>query len=66
MKSIGRFLPNRRSCLVFGLLAIPGISLIVWKIGGDLSSRRDNSNKFFIPSNIFAILQLSNSKTYFF
>ena len=54
MKSIGRFLLNRRSRLVFGLLAIPGISRIVWKIGIDLLCRRDISIKLSNPSKIFA------------
>ena len=61
-----RFLPYRRSRLVLGLLELPGISRTVWKIGGDLLSRRDISNKLSISCNIFAILQLSNSKIYFF
>ena len=65
MKSNGRFLLNRRSCLVLGLLAIPGISRIVCKIGGDLLNRRDISTKLPNPSNIFAVLQLSNSKISF-
>ena len=65
MKLIGRFLPNRRSCLVLGLLAIPGVSRIVWKIGGDLFSHRDISNKLFMSGIIFAILQLSNSRSNF-
>ena len=38
---------------------------IVWEFGGNLLSRRGISNKFSISSNIFAILQLSNSKIYF-
>ena len=38
---------------------------IVWEIGGNLLSRRGISNKFSISSNIFAILQLSNSKICF-
>ena len=41
------------------------VSRIVWEIGGDLLSRRGISNKFSFSSNIFAILQLSNSKIYF-
>ena len=65
MKSIGRFLPILRSCLVLGLLATPGITRIVWRIGGDLLSRRGTSNKLSISSNIFAILKLSKSKTFF-
>ena len=66
MKSIGRFLLNRRSCLVLGVLAVPGIFRIVWKIDGDLLSRREFSNKLSFSSHIFAILQLPNSKIYFF
>ena len=53
MNSIGRFLLSRRSRLVLGLLAIPGISDIAWKISGDLLSRRDISNKLSISSNFF-------------
>ena len=64
MKRIGRLLPNRRSCLVLGLLAIPSVSRIIWKIGGNLLSRREISNKLSILCNIFAILQLSNSKIF--
>ena len=66
MKSMGRFLLNCRSCLDLGLLAIPGISRFVCEIGGNQLSRRYISNKFSIPSNIFAVLQLSNSKITFF
>ena len=36
-------------------------SRIVWEIGGDLLSRRGICDKFSFSSNIFAILQLSNS-----
>ena len=43
---IGRFLPNLCSRLVPGLLAIPGNSRIVRKIGLDLLSRR----KFLVNS----------------
>ena len=56
MKLIGRFRPNRRSCLFRGLLAITGVSRIVWKIGGNLLSRRDFSNKLSVPSNFIATL----------
>ena len=65
MKSIGRFLPGRTSSFVRGLLPIPGSSRIIWNIGSDLLSRRDVSTKF-LSYNIFAILQLSNSKIFFF
>ena len=42
------------------------VSRMVWEIGGDLLSRsRGISNKFSFSSNIFATLQLSNSKIYF-
>ena len=53
MKSIGRFLPNRMSSLVRGLLPIPGSSRIVRNIGFDLLSRRDISTKF-LSYNIFS------------
>ena len=58
MKSISRFLPNRMSCLVRGLLPIPVISRIVRKIGGNLLSRRDFSTKI-LSYNIFVMLYLS-------
>ena len=65
MKSIGIFLPNRRSCLVLGLFARFDFSRIVWKIGGDLLSRRDMSKKLSISCKIFAILQSSNFNFFF-
>ena len=65
MKLIGRFLSNCMSCLVRGLPAIPGVSRTVWKIGADLVSRRDFSNKLSMSFNIFVTLQLSNSNLIF-
>ena len=62
MKSIRRFLPNGRSCLVLGLLGLVfGIFRIVWKIVGDLLIRRDMSNKLS-NSNLF-FLSLSQLRS---
>ena len=57
---IGRFLPNRCSRLVLGLLAKPGNSRIVRKLGVDLLSLEVNSIQFSFPSIIFEKLQLIN------
>ena len=54
--------PGRCSRFDRGLLAIQGISHIIWKIGVDLLRQRNISTKLFIPSNSFAILRLSTSK----
>ena len=64
MKSIGKFLPNRTSSLVRGLLPIPGSSRTVLKIGSDLLSLRDISTKL-LSYNIFEILYLSISNPIF-
>ena len=64
MKSIGRFLPNRKSSLIRGLFPILGSSRFVRKIGSDLLSGRDISTKFS-SNNIFKILYLSSSNLIF-
>ena len=64
MKSIGIFLPNRKSSLVRSLLPILGSSRFVRKIGSELLSGRDISTKF-LSYNIFKILYLSSSNLIF-